>query len=69
MAGPTFRETRMSRAAHALDALNFSLADVRDRLGPYLAVDLLAIHHWDEASTALGLILARGRNPATNGCD
>lgn len=34
----------------ALDALNFFLADVRDGLGPYLAIYLLTERRWDEAS-------------------
>src|SRR5690349_9529193 len=46
------------RHARALDALNFFLADVRDGLGPYLAVYLLAVHHWDQAET--GLVLSIG---------
>jgi MFS family permease len=33
-----------------LDALNFFLADVRDGLGPYLAIYLLTEQHWDQAS-------------------
>ena len=33
-----------------LDALNFFLADVRDGLGPYLAIYLLTVQRWDEAS-------------------
>lgn len=41
--------------ARALDGLNFALADVRDGLGPYLAVYLLALG-WDPAQT--GLVLA-----------
>lgn len=44
--------------ARALDVLNFFLADVRDGLGPYLAVYLLAVHHWDQASTGLVLSIA-----------
>jgi MFS family permease len=36
--------------ARALDALNFFLADVRDGLGPYLAIYLLTEQKWDEAS-------------------
>lgn len=44
------------RGGRALDGLNLALADVRDGLGPYLAVYLLAVHQWDEAST--GLVLA-----------
>ena len=35
---------------HPLDALNFFLADVRDGLGPYLAIYLLTVQRWDEAS-------------------
>jgi MFS family permease len=33
----------------ALDALNFFLADVRDGLGPYLAIYLLTEQKWDQA--------------------
>ncbi|MBS9727094.1 MFS transporter, partial [Pseudomonas stutzeri] len=39
-----------ARAERGLDGLNFFLADVRDGLGPYLAVYLLAVHHWQPAS-------------------
>jgi MFS family permease len=39
-----------ARANHALDAANFFLADVRDGLGPYLAIYLLTEQKWDEAS-------------------
>lgn len=35
---------------YPLDALNFFLADVRDGLGPYLAIYLLTMQKWDEAS-------------------
>ena len=35
------------RSLIALDALNVFLADVRDGLGPYLAIDLTAKQHWD----------------------
>ena len=38
------------RAERPLDALNFFLADVRDGLGPYLAIYLLTVQKWDEAS-------------------
>ncbi|MBI5128522.1 MAG: MFS transporter [Rhodopseudomonas palustris] len=40
----------------SLDALNFFLADVRDGLGPYLAIYLLSVQHWNEAS--IGLVMA-----------
>ncbi|MDI1296304.1 MAG: MFS transporter, partial [bacterium] len=45
-----------------LDALNFFLADVRDGLGPYLAIYLLAVrgptHGWNEATVGAVLTLA-----------
>ena len=44
------------RANRALDASNFFLADVRDGLGPYLAVYLLTIQKWDEA--IIGLVMS-----------
>ena len=43
------------RTGRALDALNFCLADVRDGLGPYLAIYLLTVHHWDQASIGVAL--------------
>lgn len=52
------------RAGHGrvLDALNFFLADVRDGLGPYLAIYLLAVrgpaHGWNEATVGLVLTIA-----------
>src|SRR5271154_2775462 len=47
---------RNSRAGLGLDAVNFFLADVRDGLGPYLAIYLLTIQKWDEAS--IGLVMS-----------
>ncbi|KQM90008.1 MFS transporter [Sphingomonas sp. Leaf22] len=45
-----------------LDALNFFLADVRDGLGPYLAIYLLVVrgpsHGWDEQTVGLVLTIA-----------
>ena len=46
------------RAGHALDAANFFLADVRDGLGPYLAIYLLTEQHWDEARIGLVMSIA-----------
>lgn len=43
-------------AQRPLDALNFFLADVRDGLGPYLAIYLLSVQKWDEAS--IGMVMA-----------
>ena len=46
----------------SLDWLNFFLADVRDGLGPYLAIYLIAVrgpsHGWDEATTGLVITIA-----------
>jgi len=47
-----------SRANRALDAVNFFLADVRDGLGPYLAVYLLTEQHWDEARIGVVMSIA-----------
>jgi MFS family permease len=41
---------------HALDALNFFLADVRDGLGPYLSIYLLTEQKWDQAS--IGVVMS-----------
>ena len=46
------------RTAYALDLMAFSLADVRDGLGPYLSIYLLLTHHWDQAS--IGFVMAVG---------
>ena len=46
------------RARCALDAVNFFLADVRDGLGPYLAIYLLTIQKWDEASIGVVMSIA-----------
>ena len=42
-------------AKRPLDALNFFLADVRDGLGPYLAIYLLTVQHWDQASIGVAM--------------
>lgn len=47
-----------TRANRALDAANFFLADVRDGLGPYLAIYLLTVQNWDEAS--IGVVMSIG---------
>jgi MFS family permease len=47
-----------ARANYALDAANFFLADVRDALGPYLAVYLLTERQWDEASIGFVMSIA-----------
>ncbi|WP_293236601.1 MFS transporter [Mycolicibacterium sp.] len=61
------------RSLRALDALNFFLADVRDGLGPYLAIYLIAVrgpsHGWDEATvgsviTIAGIVGLLAQTPA-----
>ncbi len=57
------RDKRPSeRASYGLDALNFFLADVRDGLGPYLAIYLIAVRGpdqgWNEATTGLVMTIA-----------
>src|ERR1700735_2772776 len=47
-----------TRANRALDAANFFLADVRDGLGPYLAIYLLIVQKWDEASIGVVMSIA-----------
>ncbi|MGI8469022.1 MAG: MFS transporter [Pyrinomonadaceae bacterium] len=45
-----YGETTVSRQSlRGLDWLNFFLADVQGGIGPYLAVYLLAVYHWDAA--------------------
>lgn len=51
-----------TRSLHGLDALNFFLADVRDGLGPYLAIYLISVRGpdqgWNEATTGLVMTIA-----------
>ena len=47
-----------ARAERPLDALNFFLADVRDGLGPYLAIYLLAVQNWNEARIGVVMSIA-----------
>lgn len=58
MPRPTLNAPTDRRNSLSLDGLNFFLADVRDGLGPYLAIYLLAVHHWDPASIGLVMTLA-----------
>ena len=54
--------TPSAKALRGLDALNFFLADVRDGLGPYLAIYLIAVRGpdqgWNEATTGLVMTIA-----------
>jgi MFS family permease len=61
--------TVSARSLRALDALNIFLADVRDGVGPYLAIYLLATHQWDPASigiamSAMGIATVIAQTPA-----
>jgi MFS family permease len=61
--------TRTGRIGAGLDGLNFFLADVRDGLGPYLAIYLLTVQHWDEAKigvvmTVMGVATVAAQTPA-----
>lgn len=51
-----------SGPGRTLDALNFFLADVRDGLGPYLTIYLVAVrgpaHGWNEATVGMVLTIA-----------
>ena len=64
----TRRDSRADGAPSALDALNVVLADVRDGLGPYLAI-YLATRHWDPskigmAMSAMGITSVIAQTPA-----
>ena len=57
------------RSLLALDALNVFLADVRDGLGPYLAIYLASSRHWDAgkigtAMAAMGIATVAAQTPA-----
>src|SRR3954464_161479 len=57
MAMPTKPDVA-AQVRRPLDALNFFLADVRDGLGPYLAIYLLTVQRWDEASIGVVMSIA-----------
>lgn len=46
------------RSLRSLDYLNVFLADVRDGVGPYLAIFLKASHNWDAASIGIAMSAA-----------
>ncbi len=58
----TSSRPRPGNQGGTLDALNFFLADVRDGLGPYLAIYLIAVrgpaHGWNEATVGMVLTIA-----------
>jgi predicted MFS family arabinose efflux permease len=46
------------KSRRALDCLNFLVADVKDGLGPFLAIYLMSAQHWD--ATQIGLVMMVG---------
>jgi MFS family permease len=62
------RRSASAASLRALDALNVFLADVRDGLGPYLAI-YLTMRHWDPgrigiAMSAMGIAAVAAQTPA-----
>jgi hypothetical protein len=62
------RRSASVASLRALDALNAFLADVRDGLGPYLAI-YLTMRHWDPsrigiAMSAMGIATVAAQTPA-----
>ncbi|WP_236147186.1 MFS transporter [Scytonema millei] len=57
------------KSLRSLDRLNFFLADVRDGVGPYLAIYLQASHKWNPANigiamSAMGIATVVAQTPA-----
>jgi MFS family permease len=57
------------RSLRALDWSNFFLSDVRDGIGPYLGIYLLAAYNWDAGSigvamAAMGIAMVIAQTPA-----
>jgi MFS family permease len=53
--GATGGKPVSKRSLRALDWANFFLSDVRDGIGPYLGIYLLASHHWDAGSIGVAM--------------
>ncbi len=49
-------DIQTAKVERPLDAINFFLADVRDGLGPYLAIYLLSVQNWNAAS--IGIVMS-----------
>src|SRR3954468_20906992 len=50
------RRTPSKQSLRALDIVNIFMADVRDGVGVYLSVYLLALHHW--SASRIGIVIA-----------
>ena len=46
------------KSQRPLDWLNFFLADVKDGLGPFLAIYLLSSRHWDPGEIGVVMVIA-----------
>jgi MFS family permease len=53
--GPVTTRDPSVRSTRGLDDINFLMADVRDGVGPYLAVYLKGGQHWDAGPTGLAM--------------
>jgi predicted MFS family arabinose efflux permease len=59
----------LAASVHALDWLNFVAADVRDGVGPFLAIYLMVGRHWEPAAiglamSAMGIAAIAAQTPA-----
>src|SRR5437868_9712544 len=52
------REQTVAANRAPLDWLNFFLADVKDGLGPFLAIYLLSSQHWDPGRIGVVMMIA-----------
>ena len=48
----------MVKSQRPLDWLNFFLADVKDGLGPFLAIYLLSSRHWEPGEIGVVMMIA-----------
>ncbi len=51
-------EHSKSRSLRGLDLINFSLADMRDGIGPFLGIFLLSSQHWNLRDIGIATSLA-----------
>ena len=61
------REERVAANRAALDWLNFLLGNVKDGLGPFLAIFLMSSQHWDAGSIGLVLTVSGVTTAVTRG--
>jgi MFS family permease len=61
------REERVAANRAALDWLNFLLGNVKDGLGPFLAIFLMSSQHWDAGSIGIVLTISGVTTAITRG--